>query len=58
MPISPVTPTSAFSFVSVQSPISLKSPTHPTFVESDGRLRRAGTLNRLNSSSTKTPSEY
>ncbi|KAJ1947237.1 alpha,alpha-trehalase nth1 [Kickxella alabastrina] len=58
MPISPVTPTSAFSFVSVQSPISLKSPAHPTFVESGGRLRRAGTLNGLNSSSSKTPSEY
>ncbi|KAJ1815665.1 alpha,alpha-trehalase nth1 [Coemansia sp. RSA 2598] len=45
MPMSPTTPASAFSYISVHSPISLKSPVKTTFAGSGTRLRRAGTLN-------------
>ncbi|KAJ1644453.1 alpha,alpha-trehalase nth1 [Coemansia asiatica] len=44
MPMSPSTPASAFSYVSVNSPISLKSPVNATYSSSGTRLRRAGTL--------------
>ncbi|KAJ2597396.1 alpha,alpha-trehalase nth1, partial [Coemansia sp. RSA 1722] len=44
IPMSPGTPASAFSYVSVQSPISLKSPTKTTSTVFATRLRRAGTI--------------
>ncbi|KAJ1864011.1 alpha,alpha-trehalase nth1 [Coemansia sp. RSA 2703] len=52
LPLSPSTPMSAFSYVSVHSPISLKSPSKSTFPDSGGRLRRAGTIGGLSSPST------
>ncbi|KAJ1725549.1 alpha,alpha-trehalase nth1 [Coemansia erecta] len=52
LPLSPSTPMSAFSYVSVHSPISLKSPSKAAFSDTGGRLRRAGTISGLSSPAT------
>ncbi|KAJ2719013.1 alpha,alpha-trehalase nth1 [Coemansia sp. Benny D115] len=59
MPLSPATPTSAFSFVSIHSPISLKAPAKtPLSSPAHHRLRRAGTVSGLRSSMVSSTTNF